>query len=827
MSFGFMKRMPTTIGTLTGSAVIFGSICSYAGPGGGGGFTPPTPPPYQRVGPVITVSVAENSTMNLGYKDIDQGQTAARTITITHIGSQTVYFQNGGLLKAGTNPNDFIVSGSTAPIYPGQTRTISVYFDPSITETRTATLTINTNNIDDSSIGPINLLGVGTSSTPVKVTPNNATFPETVIGDTASSTLMIENRSPQSAYFYSVNITGENTPAFSQSMVTSLLGSGESRSIPVAFSPYSSGEATATLSIQTSKGSATVPLSGSGVTALEVFPTALDFGHRAINETSLPMNITLYNKSNSSPLTISEIEQLGNSGADFNLDQSPITLAPGETRNLSVTVTPFDIGDTHSYLTLESDRGFEMVDLLVDGSNYLRLDPPVADFGLHLDSAPADSITINVENTSPESISIDEFSLDGSNSFTMTAPTPGTLAPGESTSLSINATSISNAQHQLHETAMSTIRNLRGDTNLRIQRNTGPSNVSFGEGTLIDPKWHSTNQKWYIIYPTELQEGQESTNFEVVHPGHDILISGDGFDVYSVDEYGNRSFITGINVKIEGRNVELGEFHLTPSLQGHFGQDATPDPPHCLYASAGVFRAKDGEKGQRGGSLFVNASDTIVYASDLNFSGGDGGYGATACPKYDVRPETAIPPVQGFLADDGGNGGNGGLGGCAQFNCQTFIWGDFQSITVNGGDGGDGGNGGDVFPQFNRNCGVSPGTGGNGGRGGDTGFVEISCSNMYGNTGAVIAYAGNGGYGGRGGTTTSGSSGLRCIGGNGGDGGNSNKSDILGFTPNPGSIFKGGDYGHGGNPGIFFICGLWDVYMRGQFGRDGIEGSTK
>ena len=106
----------------------------------------------------ISLSV---SRLNLGSRKV--GSTSkAKTVTVTNDGSVTVNFTGSGIVIAGTDPADFIISANTCgtSITAGGTCTVSIEFKPMATGTRSATLQFN----DDGGESPqdVALVGSGT-----------------------------------------------------------------------------------------------------------------------------------------------------------------------------------------------------------------------------------------------------------------------------------------------------------------------------------------------------------------------------------------------------------------------------------------------------------------------------------------------------------------------------------------------------------------------------------------------------------------------------------------------------------------------------------------
>ncbi|MGO4884286.1 MAG: choice-of-anchor D domain-containing protein [Bryobacteraceae bacterium] len=138
---------PTATGTRTGKLTFNDSA-------------PATPQRVHLTGSATDISL---SVSRLGFASRKVGTTSrAKSVTVTNDGTVSVNFTGSGILIAGTDPADFIVSANTCgpSIAAGGTCTVSVEFKPMATGTRTAALQFN----DDGGASPqtVTLTGTGT-----------------------------------------------------------------------------------------------------------------------------------------------------------------------------------------------------------------------------------------------------------------------------------------------------------------------------------------------------------------------------------------------------------------------------------------------------------------------------------------------------------------------------------------------------------------------------------------------------------------------------------------------------------------------------------------
>lgn len=129
----------------------------------------------------------------------------------------------------------------------------------------------------------------------------------------------------------------------------SSLAPGESRTVPVAFSPSRLGAAQAELRVTVCDGceQAVVPLTGTGVASmLEVTPLRVDFGRVAVGATA-EERITVRNQG-SEPLSYTGAALLDDPNGVFRVVSAPVlvgdVLPPGGTVELRVAFTPTALG---------------------------------------------------------------------------------------------------------------------------------------------------------------------------------------------------------------------------------------------------------------------------------------------------------------------------------------------------------------------------------------------------------------------------------------------------------------------------------------------------
>ena len=127
------------------------------------GFVDSAPANPQKVTLIGAASDVSLSVTRLIFGRHTVGTTSApKTVTVTNVGSVVVNFTGSGIVIAGTDPADYVISANTCgpSLAAGATCAVSVKFMPTATGTRSATLQFN----DDGGSSPqtIALSGTGT-----------------------------------------------------------------------------------------------------------------------------------------------------------------------------------------------------------------------------------------------------------------------------------------------------------------------------------------------------------------------------------------------------------------------------------------------------------------------------------------------------------------------------------------------------------------------------------------------------------------------------------------------------------------------------------------
>jgi hypothetical protein len=329
----------------------------------------------------------QTSGLPLGPLYFSQG---TQTVTVTNLGSNPLVFTGAGAVISGTNASDFTFSPAfdSSNVLFGAPRVISILFNPSaagpsdLTTSRTATLTITTNDTDS----PTNLVtligGVAAAISKIGVDQLALAFnfgyivPEVPFSQRTLN-IRVSNTGQKGLTISSMTITGPNAGSFTFVSGPDLtpIDAGSSRVYSVVFNANHDAIAamkTATLTIvtdATNHPTITIPLSGESRAIseqLKLFPTTpLDFGVTIVGE-PIPGHITAKNIGpfigdiEATKIHFTSFTITGPDPGEFDINVAPdlSPLQSGVTptsRDFALRYNPTRLGSATAWATIISD----------------------------------------------------------------------------------------------------------------------------------------------------------------------------------------------------------------------------------------------------------------------------------------------------------------------------------------------------------------------------------------------------------------------------------------------------------------------------------------
>jgi parallel beta-helix repeat protein len=381
--------------------------------------------------------------------DIDEGATSSMAAVITNEGTGPLTVNTVDL--AGPASAEFVITLDTGEttLPAGASREVWIAFDPLTVGTKTASLEIESNDTDESLLTAA-LSGVGVDQE-LNALPRDLDFEarDIDLGQTAPLSVTISNVGTASHEIDSVTLVGPGSPEFGVTLDTgeTLLAPGASREVRIAFDPITVGPHAASLEIvcvNPGEPPITVGLTGVGVDQeIDISPLSIDFAFRDIDADQASAETIVIENIGSNDLTILSATLGGPGLPDLSIlsDSGEALLAPGQSREITVTFDPITLGPRSAEIVVTSDDTDESlirVPLLGTGSDQeITLEPASLEFGLwDLDDGPiAQPLAVFNEGTAPLSFIGPGLTLSGAQSpeFAVTGdPSSASIAAGAS-----------------------------------------------------------------------------------------------------------------------------------------------------------------------------------------------------------------------------------------------------------------------------------------------------------------------------------------------------------------------------------------------------------
>ena len=309
------------------------------------------------------------SPLNLG--SVPVGSTGTGTVTLT--ATQTV------TVSAVSASAPFAASLSSLPqtLAAGAQLTVPVSFTPTTPGGANGVLTVTT---DAGTIG-VGLQGDG-SQPGLYASPSSLTFTSQPTGTTNSLNVLVTNTGTAAETIQSSTSPGAPFTATGLPAAGSSVAPGGSFAISVTYAPTAAGSSTSSITVTSTSGTLTIPISGTAVAGegTSVFsPTTLDFGSVPLGASrTLTFDIT---NTGNIPVTITKAAPpSGDFSSTTPLPEGSV-LQPGLTVQQAVTFTPTSAtAETAAYeITGDSGQGAMSENLVGSGGPANSVPSPASD----------------------------------------------------------------------------------------------------------------------------------------------------------------------------------------------------------------------------------------------------------------------------------------------------------------------------------------------------------------------------------------------------------------------------------------------------------------
>jgi|GEM_PF-2667553 len=363
----------------------------------------------------------------------DQSESKRLSVRLTSSGDEPLRLAAFELSGPDRGQFEFVAGDTPATLSPLETQTVTIAYVPTKRETASANLTVETNAAGQGTV-TVQLSGEGTGPVLDVSTTEPVEF-EADVGNTTTQTVSITNDGDRP-----LSVSGSADGTFTASGLPTTIAPGATASVSVEFAPSAGGIEAGRLSLSTNDSFATtraVRLSGTGRAAgLDTSVPAgdtIEFGTVAVDATrSIDVIVT---NDGTADLTISGVSVPGSA---YSASVGTGTLAPGQSRAITVTAAPDATGNPTGTLTLSTNLGDTTWSL--NGSAQAReLDVTGSlDFG----ETPVGSTAtadLQVDNTGTLPLQVDlQDAIDDSQFSLVGAPKQLTVPGGDSRTVTVS-----------------------------------------------------------------------------------------------------------------------------------------------------------------------------------------------------------------------------------------------------------------------------------------------------------------------------------------------------------------------------------------------------
>jgi hypothetical protein len=274
--------------------------------------------------------------------------------------------------------------------------------------------------------------------------PSTVDFGEVAVGEPSQvKNVTLKNTGTKSITIFP-NISGTNASNFSVKTDPITIKPAKSKAVPVTFTPSGKSETkTGSLVLKDGSGNTvkSVPLRGVvGALPIKATPSSVDFGTRVVGDNSLDEIVTLKNNGTSSVTLTPSIT--GTNASSFSVSADSITIAPGDSADVSLTFTPSGAtGARTGSLDLKDASGNTVGTVALSGTvKYpIEVTPSLINFG---EQGPCTVLTcerrsVTLKNIGTSSVTVTP-SVTDAHIYQLSSTAPITLAPGNTTVLGVS-----------------------------------------------------------------------------------------------------------------------------------------------------------------------------------------------------------------------------------------------------------------------------------------------------------------------------------------------------------------------------------------------------
>ena len=390
----------------------------------------------------LAVGGIQTAPTQMTFGSVTVGATSAmQSLTVTNTGSAAL----AGLTISATGDFLLVNNACATTLAAGSNCTVGVEFLPSVTGSRTGTLTVSSSSADVSP-AVVPLTGNGIPSGSLAVNPPVLSYGTVTVGQTSpAQTVTITNNGATALTGLSYQLAGDYSLA--QNSCGALLAGGAVCSFAVSFSPSAPGTRIGSVTIQSTTAGFTpvvIGLTGTGLPTVQltVTPPQLAFGAVAVGSNSTALQLTVSNPGTGILQGLSLTTT-----APFSVGSASCgtTILPGGTCEAPVIFSPSVGGSQNGVVTIATTSlGVPPVQIPLSGTGQapaaLNLSPSIVTFSGTAIGVVSAAQTITVSNPGGLGLSGLSLYLSGAASadFAIASTScSATLAPGASCSAAV------------------------------------------------------------------------------------------------------------------------------------------------------------------------------------------------------------------------------------------------------------------------------------------------------------------------------------------------------------------------------------------------------
>ncbi len=268
-------------------------------------------------------------------------------------------------------------------------------------------------------------------------------FGSVAVGSNAAQTATLVNNGSTTLTISNIGFTGANPGDFSQTNnCAGSLASGSSCQITVTFSPATMGSQSATLSVTDDANNSpqSIALTGTGITAVTLSTSSLNFGNVVIHTTSAAPAVTLTNNQ-SVPLTNISISAV----APFSeTNTCGTSIAAGASCRIMISFTPTALGIVSGSVTITDSAANSPQSISVKGRgiNPVTFAPGQLNFGTVSVGSSSSPVSTVLTNNQAVALTISSISIVGNDraDYSQANTCPSSLVAGGTCTITVTFT---------------------------------------------------------------------------------------------------------------------------------------------------------------------------------------------------------------------------------------------------------------------------------------------------------------------------------------------------------------------------------------------------